>query len=145
MAKFQEAANHLGACRGSQAPLRVLLAPWSQAFDAGLGHVLELQAAEVVVVHSDGSVDMHSQLMTSLHQGRIGVLALAQQLPDAFIVPHGPDRVVEAALGFARHFHGFGRPLGFVLSGTPKMSPHLGVLHGGVGLFHELLHRLRVF
>ena len=134
----------LGSLAGAQAPLRVLLAQGSQSFDAGLGHVLELQAAEVVVVHADGGVDMHSQLMTPLHQGGIGILALAQQFPDAFVVPHGPHRVVEAALGVARHFDGLGGPLGLVLAGAPEVSPHLGVLHGSVCLFHELLHRLRV-
>ena len=135
----------LGGLARTQAPLRVVAPQLGQSPHLRTRHLGDLHAPEMVVVHSDGGIDLHPQLVASVDHGLVGVLAPFEHGPHPFAVAHGADAVVLAVHGVADHLHELGRPLGLMGAQAPEVGPHLGVLHGGVDLVQELFLRLREF
>ena len=135
----------LGGLARAQAPLRVVAPQLGQSPHPGARHLGDLQAPKVVVVHSDGGIDLHPQLVPPVHHRLVRVLAPLEHGPHPFAVAHGPDPVVDPVHGVTDHFHGLGGPLGLMSAQTPEVGPDLGVLHGGIDLVQKLVQRLGKF
>ena len=133
-------------------PLRVVLAELRELRSNGLRHLLGRERErlsggvrpEVVVVHADGDVHVHAEIVPAAYHVSVQVFPAVEHCADAL----GPSELLDGAVGaFTWVDDGLqivGGPSGLLRADTPEEGPDLRVLQRPVYLVEQVVDALGI-